>query len=183
MENTELFSDCKVQISFMKKETRCPIFDLPSGPLVLNVSNLAIKGQMISQLKILPVGGSTPKVTFEVIDGDSYEHFSVEKDSGWLSVERIGLQRSHYWLIVQASIASNPHLFTNQHVVLMVMQSRQKPPYFNPSVYYKSIHDGQGVGQSIVQLYAQDDNRKFSTGHLEFKIREGNRNKAFKISR
>ena len=173
---------CSVRISFINAKRVRPVFEQTSGSaFTIQVNDTIGKGVQIAHLKTIEQISTNSKIVYEIIDGSGIGSFNVGFESGRLVVARTGLSKSHYWLTVQARISSHPNLFTNLHVLIKVHHAKEAAPFFNPSVYYSNFAEDQPVGQSVLQVFARDPNKKYSIDHLKFDIYAGNGNDAFSI--
>ena len=118
---------------------------------------------------------------YALIDGTGMDKFTMHSDSGVITTTEVldHEEADHYWLTVQAKDGEHHPLHTNIPVLINVRDVNDKPPFFDPPVYYPSVSEGSAVGTSVVQIVAKDPDSDGSG--LRYSITKGNEDGYFMI--
>lgn len=147
---------------------------------IISLSEEVDKGALVAKLFATLTGTkATDQIKYELVDGSGIGMFSVAKSFGNIYVANNEFTKPFYWLTVQAYVRQN--IYTNTHVLIKIKSSKERKPFFSPSVYHIALDYSEEKYRHVVQLFASDGKQGFISDGLKYSIYAGNDNKYFKI--
>ena len=181
-----LSSECLVTINVVDANSNAPQFDkeLFFSP----VPESAIVGQNILQIRAVPTDKDSESVNglseveYVKTGGNGSEFFSLEKETGWVSVSAplFGRRDMEFVLIVRALNKGVPPQHDESVVRLVVTGENRHYPVFSALTYPVIVQESEPVGSAIVSVTAVDQDSG-PNGAIRYAIVGGNEERKFVI--
>ncbi|XP_076257504.1 FAT atypical cadherin kugelei isoform X3 [Rhynchophorus ferrugineus] len=123
------------------------------------------------------------QITYSIINGDSKEQFSIDSNSGHVSVAA-PLDResiSSYVLEILAKDNGLPVLSRQTMLSIEISDANDNPPTFTQPNYTAVIQENKPLGHSIMQFVVNDADVSPNTEPYTFDIRVGNEGNYFRL--
>lgn len=123
------------------------------------------------------------QVSYSIVGGDRGGHFTIEKDSGYITVGA-DLDReaiSNYVLEVQAKDNGIPVLSSHVFVNVIITDANDNPPIFTKSNYSTIVQEDMALGHVLLKFEITDADTNPNTSPYTFDFRSGNEDGVFRL--
>ena len=178
-------SECLVTVNVVDANNNPPKFE--RGSYFSPVPESASVGDEIIKVKAEDTAdfGVNAQVEYEVVDGNGTALFTVDKNSGWISLSHplneSGRLLKHFILNVRAFDKGVPPLHDDTRVVLIITGENKFSPVFKAPTSQVFIHENEPVGATILKVVAQDGDVG-PNGEVRYFISGGNADGAFDVN-
>lgn len=171
-----------VNISITDSNDNAPVFAVPA--YVARIREDAQVGDLIIQVQAGDIdSGANGRVVYKVERGDRQGQFSIDPDSGYVSVAA-PLDResiSSYVLQVSATDQGVPPLSSYVLVNIEVSDANDNAPKFTESNYTTVVKEDKQLGATVLKFEISDDDMSPNGAPYTFDIRDGNEMGAFRL--
>ncbi|NWY98526.1 CDHR5 protein, partial [Loxia curvirostra] len=129
---TQLHNDTSVCIS-SPYSGRVNISEMPTDPLLLEPGPI---------YAVDPDYTISDRIVYRIVGGNTNEVFSVDADTGNLTMNKIVTSPDSFLLQVMATQVSNVRKYSIATVVIKVINKSNFPPYFEKGVYHGEVFVG-----------------------------------------
>ncbi|XP_028656704.2 protocadherin Fat 4 [Erpetoichthys calabaricus] len=167
------YSEVNVTLIFIRYNDLPPVFQ-PYRPLMPIPSSVDIGTKV---LRLAANGSNSQIMEYSMSGGNASSFFEVEKDTGWIFVERsINLSLNMlYMMEVMATEKGIPSLLSQTQVHFLVTGDNKFTPVFTSSNLTFSVPEDLSVGSVIGRASASDSDEGLN-GCLQYKIVKGSKN-------
>lgn len=171
-----------VNISITDSNDNAPVFAVPA--YVARIREDAQVGDLIIQVQAGDIdSGNNGKVVYQIERGDRQGQFSIDTESGYISVAAL-LDRestSSYVLQVSAQDQGVPVLSSYVLVNIEVSDANDNPPKFTENNYTTVVKEDKQLGSTVLKFDITDDDMSPNGAPYTFDIRDGNEMGAFRL--
>lgn len=141
-------------------------------------------GDKIIQVRAIDLDADeNGKVRYSIEKGDRHNQFTIEEDSGYISVAS-GLDRetvSNYVLEVVARDGGKPELSSIVLVNLEISDANDNHPTFSEREYTAFVQENKPIGHHLMKFEVTDRDTSPNSDPFTFEFISGNENGAFRI--
>lgn len=171
-----------VNISVTDSNDNRPLFLKNSYPATIRED--AHIGDKILQVRATDLDSDdNGKVAYKIVRGDRLQQFSIESDTGYVSVAA-ALDResiSSYVLEVEAVDHGTPQLSSYVPINIDISDANDNPPLFTQSNYTAYIQEDKPIGHTLLKFEITDADTAPNAAPYTFDFKAGNENAAFRI--
>lgn len=177
-----LTNEAIVNISITDINDNAPLFNQPSYRTIIRED--AAAGDKIIQVMASDADSIfNAKLQYEIINGDRLGHFSIDNQSGYISVAG-NLDRemiSNYVLEIKCTDSGNPPLFSTALVNVEVSDLNDNAPLFSQMNYTAVVQEGKPLGFMVLKFSVIDTDAPPNTSPFTFTFISGNEDNAFRL--
>ena len=98
------------------------------------------------------------KLVYSVLDGNSMHVFSIDRDSGLVSVSQYGILTFRPVHELNVSVSDGTHILFAP-LRIYVRNANRHAPVFTEEVYHTEVSEKAAIGHVVVTVIATDSNR------------------------
>lgn len=170
-----------VNISIIDSNDNLPMFI--NTPYSARIREDSVVGDKIIQIQANDVDSDdNGRVSYSIVRGDRLEQFSIESNTGYISVAD-GLDResiSNYVLEIEATDHGVPPLSAYVLVNIEISDANDNPPLFTQTNYTAFVQEDKPIGYALLKFEVTDADATPNTDPYTFDIIGGNEG-AFRI--
>lgn len=171
-----------INVTIIDGNDNAPTFSQPA--YAARVREDAIIGDRVLQLIADDAdSGANGRVTYSIARGDSDGRFTIDADTGYLSVAAL-LDRetvAAYALEVRARDRGLPALETHARVDVEVLDANDNPPRFARANYSAVVQEDRPLGHTVLRFEVEDADAAPNAAPFTFDFQSGNEMSAFRL--
>ncbi|KAL3276606.1 hypothetical protein HHI36_011978 [Cryptolaemus montrouzieri] len=171
-----------VNISIIDCNDNTPVFNQISYSA--QIKEDAQVGEVVVQVLATDLDSDkNGKVIYSIIGGDNQEQFSVDPDTGLISIAD-SLDReniSNYSLDILAKDNGLPELSRQTTVYIDILDANDNPPLFSQANYTAVVQEDKPIGHKILKFDIKDADIPPNTVPYTFDFRTGNEGNIFRL--
>lgn len=173
-------SECLVTINVVDANNNAPKFE--QSDYLSPVPEDAMEGQQLLNVIAsdnLDVGVNA-EIEYAIVGGNGSNNFAIDRNTGWITVEKVGNVGNVYILRVRATDKGVPPQQDEVTVTLVVTGENKYYPVFTAISYQVIVPENEPLGSTILTVCASD-NDQGPNGMVRYEISAGNERKEFDV--